>query len=300
MKTFAEGLQDEMCRALEEYESAAQFHEDAWEHREGGGGVSRVLEGGRVFEKAGVNVSAVEGHLPSRMADVLGVKSGPFYATGISLVIHPRSPFIPSVHANFRYLSLGQDRMRPADEWFGGGADMTPYYPELEDAKHFHRTWREVCARHPAVADYPSFKKKCDEYFYLPHRREARGIGGIFYDYARERPEATFAFTKDAGAAFLPAYLPIVDRHKDRQFGERERAFQAMRRGRYVEFNLLYDRGTKFGLETGGRIDSILMSLPPAVAWPYRIDVEEGSPEARARWYFQPRDWLAVSVTDSS
>ena len=298
MQTFVEDLQKDICRTLEAYEETVGFQEDVWEHREGGGGRSRVLEAGEVFEKAGVNVSAVTGELPARMAEVLNVAPAPFFATGLSLVIHPRSPFVPSVHANFRYLALGPDPDHPADEWFGGGGDMTPYYPELQDVQHFHRVWREVCRRHPEVADYPLFKTRCDDYFYLPHRQEARGIGGIFYDYMRQHPEEAFAFTTDAGRSFLPAYLPIVDRHAGRTFSERERVFQKMRRGRYVEFNLLYDRGTKFGLETGGRVESILMSLPPSVTWPYRSQVVEGAREERARWFFQPRDWLSLEEAD--
>ena len=299
MQAYVEGLQDDICEALEDYESTSTFHEDPWEHQEGGGGRTRVLESGEVFEKAGVNTSAVRGHMPERMARVLEVSPAPFFATGLSLVIHPRSPYVPSVHANFRYLALGDDFDTPDDQWFGGGADMTPYYPTLEDARHFHRTWQQVCSRHPHVADYEAFKKRCDEYFYLPHREEARGIGGIFYDYLRDQPEDVFAFTKDAGRSFMDAYAPIVERHLAASYGERERAYQQRRRGRYVEFNLLYDRGTKFGLETRGRIDSIFMSLPPTVRWPYSENAkdgtaDEGEAEKEAQWFFQPRDWLAL------
>lgn len=295
MQQFVERLQREICEALEEREAEATFRFDSWERAEGGGGLTAVMEGGETFEKAGVNTSAVHGPLPERMAEALEVEPAPFFATGLSLVIHPRSPYVPSAHANFRYFALGADRTNPEDEWFGGGADLTPYYPELEDVRHFHRTWKGVCDRHPEVADYTRFKEWCDEYFYLPHREEARGVGGIFYDYLRTDPEATFAFSRDAGEAFLEAYLPIVDRQKGRAYGARERRFQAVRRGRYVEFNLLYDRGTKFGLETSGRIESILMSLPPKVEWRYDFQPEPESPEAEAFWYFQPRDWLGLA-----
>ncbi len=294
MQAFVEALQQTIIAAVEGYESAARFRRDRWARAEGGGGLSGVLEGGTTFEKAGVSTSAVHGPLPETMAAALGVEAAPFFATGLSLVIHPRSPYVPAVHANFRYFALGEDLGAPADEWFGGGADLTPCYPFLEDAQHFHRTWKSVCERHPNVADYTAFKEQCDGYFYLPHRKEARGIGGIFYDYLREEAEAAFAFSRDAGEAFLEAYLPIVDRRMEEEYGERERRFQAVRRGRYVEFNLLYDRGTKFGLETGGRTESILMSLPPRVAWPYAYAPEPGTPEAEALPFFQPRDWLAL------
>ncbi len=295
MQAFAEDLQQRICKALEAREAEARFQVDAWERPGGGGGRAAVMQDGEVFEKAGVNTSAVHGPLPVRMARALEVEPAPFFATGLSLVIHPRSPHVPTVHANFRYFALGDDRTAPVDQWFGGGADLTPYYPRLEDVQHFHRTWRDVCARHPEVADYAAFKKKCDEYFCLPHRKEARGVGGIFYDYLRDDPEATFAFTRDAGEAFLRAYLPLVERRAGAPYGERERHFQKVRRGRYAEFNLIYDRGTKFGLETEGRTESILVSLPPQVAWRYDEHPTPGSPEARAQWFFQPRDWLALT-----
>ena len=292
MQHRVEAWQAEICAALEAFEADVRFRSDRWQRPGGGGGLTRVLEGGAVFEKAGVNTSAVEGVLPEKIATALGVAAAPFFATGLSLVIHPRSPYVPTVHANFRYFALGPDLARPEDQWFGGGADLTPYYPYLEDARHFHRTWKAVCDRHPSVADYDAFKRHCDAYFYLPHRGEARGVGGIFYDYLRDDPEATYAFTEDAGSAFLEAYRPIVERRVAQPYAERERQYQAVRRGRYVEFNLLYDRGTKFGLETEGRTESILMSLPPGVAWRYAWTPDPGTPEAEAAWFFQPRDWL--------
>jgi coproporphyrinogen III oxidase len=300
MNAFVEDLQQRLCRRLEDEDGAATFRRDEWTREEGGGGTTAVIEGGDLFEKGGVNTSAVHGELPERMAEALSteeraVEAAPFFATGLSLVLHPRSPYVPTVHANVRYFALGDNRLDPDDEWFGGGADLTPYYPFLEDARHFHRTWKAVCDRHPAAADYAEFKQACDDYFYLPHREEARGVGGIFYDYLRDDPEATLAFSKDAGEHVLEAYLPIARRRRKRDFGERERAFQQRRRGRYVEFNLVYDRGTKFGLESGGRTESILMSLPPEVAWRYDAQPEPGTPEAEAQWFFQPRDWLALS-----
>lgn len=298
MKRFVEALQIRITKKLEDADGSTSFRVDKWDREEGGGGITAVLDGGRVFEKAGVNTSAVHGALPERLAEILEVEAKPFFATGLSLVIHPRSPHIPTVHANFRYFALGEDLMNPEDQWFGGGADLTPYYPRLEDVKHFHRVWKRVCDRHNGVADYDAFKDNCDEYFFLPHRDEARGVGGIFYDYLREDPEGTFFFSRQAGRTFLQSYLPIVERRKNAEWGERERRFQLVRRGRYVEFNLLYDRGTKFGLETDGRTESILMSLPPHVRWTYEYRSEDGSPESRALWYFQPRDWLSLESDD--
>ncbi|MEF8796810.1 MAG: oxygen-dependent coproporphyrinogen oxidase [Salinivenus sp.] len=299
MKRFVEALQIRITKQLDDTEREGDFQVDRWEREEdGGGGITAVLEEGAVFEKAGVNTSAVHGPLPDRMAEVLEVEPKPFFATGLSLVIHPRSPYVPTAHANVRYFALGEDLMSPDDQWFGGGADLTPHYPRLEDAQHFHRVWKEVCDRHDEVADYAAFKQECDEYFYLPHRSEARGVGGIFYDYLRSDPEGTFFFSREAGRAFLRSYMPIVERRLEEDWGERERAYQLMRRGRYVEFNLVYDRGTKFGLETNGRTESILMSLPPHVRWTYDHDPEPGSPEARAQWYFTPRDWLALGPDD--
>lgn len=297
MQAFVEGLQRTVRTKLEELDEGAEFREDRWERPGGGGGIAAILEGDGVFEKAGVNTSAVFGDLPERMTRVLEVDRQSFFATGLSLVIHPKNPHVPTVHANVRYFALGDDLGDPDDQWFGGGADLTPYYPVLEDAQHFHRVWKDVCDEH-SVADYGDFKRQCDDYFYLPHREEARGIGGIFFDYMRERSEETFAFVRAAGAAFLDAYVPIVERRQTTPFGERERTFQAVRRGRYVEFNLLYDRGTKFGIETKGRTESILMSLPPVARWQYDWEAEPGTPEYGARWFFEPRDWLSLAVAD--
>ncbi len=278
------GLQDRITQALEEADGG-RFREDAWQRPGGGGGRSRVLADGAVFEKAGVNFSDVHGQMSEEFARQVPGEGRDFTAVGVSLVLHPRSPMVPTVHANFRYLTKGERR------WFGGGADLTPYYPFRADVLHFHRTWQRACVAHPGVADYPRFKKWCDDYFYLPHRGEARGVGGIFFDYL-EGDDRAFAFVRDCGDAFLDAYLPILRRRRDEPWGERERAFQEYRRGRYVEFNLLYDRGTVFGLKTGGRTESILMSLPPRVRWEYDWRPEPGSREAElVEVYLKPRDW---------
>jgi coproporphyrinogen III oxidase len=297
MQRFVEALQLRITRTLEDLDGSTSFEVDRWEREEGGGGITAVIEGGDLFEKGGVNTSAVHGPLPDRMAEVLEVDAKPFFATGLSLVVHPRSPYIPTVHANFRYFALGEDLMDPDDQWFGGGADLTPYYPRLEDVQHFHEVWHRVCDRHD-VADYEQFKTECDHYFYLPHRSEARGVGGIFYDYLRDDPEGTFFFSREAGRAFLESYVPLVKRRRDMDYGDRERTHQMVRRGRYVEFNLVYDRGTKFGLETDGRTESILMSLPPRVQWHYDYQPDPGTPEARAQWYFTDRDWLDLTPAD--
>jgi coproporphyrinogen III oxidase len=298
MKALVEDVQRQIIDGLEALDPSASFQMDDWAREGGGGGLTGVVEGGAVWEKGGVNTSAVHGDLPARMAEALGVEAQQFFATGVSLVIHPVSPHVPTVHANYRYFALGDDLDDPEDQWFGGGADLTPYLPRLEDAQHFHRVWKDVCGRHPDVADYDAFKRQCDDYFYLPHRQEARGVGGIFYDYLRDDPEATFAFSKDAGHAFLDAYLPIAERRLDEAYGETERHYQTVRRGRYVEFNLLFDRGTKFGIETRGRTESILMSLPPEVRWHYDWHPEPGTPAAEAQWFFQPRDWLSLEADD--
>jgi coproporphyrinogen III oxidase len=283
-------LQDRICAALEELDGTGRFREDTWQREGGGGGRTRVLVDGGVFEKAGVNFSEVEGEMTPEFAAQVPGEGRAFTATGISLVLHPRSPMVPTVHANFRFLTKGDKR------WFGGGADLTPYYPYREDVVHFHRAWKEVCERHPAPVDYARFKKWCDEYFFLAHRGEPRGVGGIFFDYLEGDFDALFAFVRDAGNAFLDAYLPIARRRKDELYADEQRAFQEYRRGRYVEFNLLYDRGTLFGLKTGGRVESILMSLPPRVRWEYDWHPEAGSREAELYDVFlKPRDWASES-----
>ena len=277
-------LQDRIVAGLEALDGT-RFREDLWDRPGGGGGRTRVLSGGGVFEKAGVNFSDVHGEMPEEFARHVPGEGRRFTACGVSLVLHPRNPFVPTVHANFRYLTKGEK------SWFGGGADLTPYYPFREDVIHFHRTWREACRRHPVV-DYPRLKKWCDDYFFLPHRQEARGVGGIFFDNLEGDPEATFAFVQDAGNAFLPSYLPIAERREGLPYSDAQKEFQEYRRGRYVEFNLVYDRGTIFGLKTAGRIESILMSLPAQARWWYDYHAPAGSPEAELTDYWlKPRDW---------
>jgi len=287
-KWFSE-LQTDICRALSELDGAAGFTSDAWQRQGGGGGVARVLEGGALFEKAGVNWSNVDGELPAELADHMPGTGRAFRAAGISVVLHPRTPLVPTMHANFRCIAKGDT------VWFGGGADLTPYYFFREDAVHFHRTFADVCDRHRPVGDYDRFKAWCDEYFFLPHRGETRGVGGIFFDYlgTKGQPvEALYAMVQDLGRAVTSAYIPIAKRRALLPFGDAERTWQLLRRGRYVEFNLLYDRGTLFVLKTNGRIVSILMSLPPKVRWDYDVMAQPGSPEAELVAQLRPIDWL--------
>ncbi len=281
---WVDDLQTEILRALETLDGEGRFALDVWQRPGGGGGVSAVLTEGALFERAGVNQSAVWGEFGDAALERMGGTERRFYATGVSLVLHPRSPMVPTVHANFRYFERG------ADAWFGGGSDLTPYYPYEEDAVHFHQTWKAVCDRHDP-SYYARFKEWCDEYFFLPHRGEMRGVGGIFFDDLRKDPDATFAFVRDCGATFMESYAPIVQRRRHEPYGERERGFQLYRRGRYVEFNLIYDRGTSFGLATQGRTESILMSLPPLARWEYCWSPEPQSREEAAMRFFQPRDW---------
>ncbi|MCB0322704.1 MAG: oxygen-dependent coproporphyrinogen oxidase [Bdellovibrionales bacterium] len=294
--TLFRRLQATICDAVEAIDGTARFLDDLWERTDtnggaGGGGRTRVLSGGSVFEQAGVNFSEVHGTLPKDMSERLTgtAEESPFYATGVSLVIHPFSPMVPTTHANFRYLEVGDLR------WFGGGSDLTPYYLYEEDASHFHRVQRAVCDRFDPEY-YPRFKKQCDEYFFLPHRNEGRGIGGVFFDYlgkgAPEQLEQLYPFVSALGEAFPESYLPIVERRREEPWGEAEKRFQLLRRGRYVEFNLIYDRGTLFGLKTGGRTESILMSLPPTVCWEYNFEPQPGSREARLLEVLKhPRAW---------
>lgn len=288
-------LQESVCVGLQAQDGDAAFIADSWQRQEGGGGCSRVLREGRVFEQAGVNFSRVSGRqLPASASALRPELAGrPFQALGVSLVIHPRNPYVPTAHCNVRYFQAGGSDEAPV-WWFGGGFDLTPYYGFDEDAVHWHRTAAAACAIEGGDT-YARLKRRCDEYFYLPHRREARGIGGLFFDdWNAGGFQRSFAFTRSVGDHFLRAYEPIVARRKNLAYGERERQFQLYRRGRYVEFNLIYDRGTLFGLQSGGRTESILMSLPPLVAWRYGWQAEPDSPEARlyAR-YLTPRDWLA-------
>jgi coproporphyrinogen III oxidase len=284
-ESYFKELQDRITAGIEDLDGT-RFRQDAWSREGGGGGRTRILENGKVLEKAGVNFSSVHGNLPEEFAAKIPLGSGTsFFATGVSLVFHAQSPMVPAVHANFRYLEKGEAA------WFGGGMDLTPCYPFADDAIHFHRTIKAVCDRHDPDF-YSKFKKWCDEYFILKHRHEMRGIGGLFFDYLEGDRDKNFAFVQEMGNAFLDAYVPIARRRLNEAFGERERQYQLYRRGRYVEFNLLYDRGTIFGLETRGRTESILMSLPPLVRWVYDYKPEPGSREAQALEFFQPRDWV--------
>ena len=285
--SYFRDLQDRICAGLEALDGHGRFREDVWQREGGGGGRTRIVQGGDVFEKAGVNFSNVFGQFSEELAAQIPGEGRDFTATGISLVLHPRNPLVPTVHANFRFLTRGPKW------WFGGGSDLTPYYPFREDVIHFHRVWKTVCTRHGSPVEYGRFKKWCDEYFFLPHRGEARGVGGIFFDNLEGDFDRLLAFVQDCGNTFLEAYVPIAERRKDLPYGERERAFQEFRRGRYVEFNLIYDRGTLFGLKTGGRVESILMSLPPVARWPYDHQPELGSREAVLYEYLKPRDWAS-------
>jgi coproporphyrinogen III oxidase len=290
-------VQARITDALASLDGAGCFRVDEWDRPEGGGGRTMVIEDGRVFEKGGVNVSAVHGELTEAFARELPGEGRRFFATGVSLVIHPKNPHVPTVHANFRYLEKGDGAGYTA--WYGGGADLTPWILYEEDAVHFHRVWREVCGRH-AVADHDRLKRWCDEYFYLPHRGETRGIGGIFFDYfgtggdkgTPAELDEVRRFVEDAAGSFLDAYLPIVERRQHAAATEAERDWQLVRRGRYVEFNLVYDRGTVFGLKTGGRIESILMSLPNLVSWKYDHQVEPGYQAELVEVLKKPRAWI--------
>jgi coproporphyrinogen III oxidase len=286
MQAFVEGFQDALCLALETEDGEGRFVENRWERPGGGGGRTRVLEEGRVFEKGGVNVSAVWGELDEAFARKLSGEGRDFFATGVSLILHPRSPLVPTVHANFRFIQQG------AKAWFGGGADLTPHYLFDEDAAHFHRTLQAVCERHQA-GSYQRFKEACDRYFWLHHRQEARGVGGIFFENTGRDPEVDFAFVQDCARAFVPAYLPIVQRRKALPWTDAQRSWAEVRRGRYVEFNLVHDRGTLFGLQTQGRVESILVSLPPRVRWVYAQEPAAGSDEARLVEVLRhPRVWV--------
>jgi len=294
VKSYLLDLQERICEALAAEDGQA-FQEDRWDRPGGGGGRSRVLEGGNVFEKAGVNFSHVHGDglPPSATAQRPELAGRGFQAMGVSLVIHPHNPYVPTSHANVRFFIAEKPGAEPV-WWFGGGFDLTPYYGQREDARHWHATAQAACE--PFGADvYPRFKQWCDDYFFLKHRDEPRGIGGLFFDDLNEWGfERSFAFMQSVGDHYVPAYLPIVQRRRGQSFGQREREFQLYRRGRYVEFNLVYDRGTIFGLQTGGRTESILMSLPPLVGWRYDWHPDPGTPEAELYEVFlKPRDWLA-------
>lgn len=299
VRNYLLDLQDRICKAIETADGAS-FQEDLWERPGGGGGRTRILAEGALFERAGIGFSHVFGaSLPAAAsASRPEIAGRSFDAVGVSLVFHPRNPFIPTTHANVR-LFVAQKPGEPAIWWFGGGFDLTPYYPFLEDAVSWHRAAHAACAPFGDEI-YPRFKRWCDEYFFLKHRGETRGVGGLFFDdlcFEDEHGfERSFAFLRSVGDTFLAAYLPIVERRRDHPWGEREREFQLLRRGRYVEFNLLFDRGTLFGIQTGGRTESILMSMPPRVSWAYDWRPEAGSREAELWDFLRPRDWLAEAA----
>jgi len=296
-------LQDQICESMSELDGT-NFAETTWERPGGGGGWSRLIEEGVVFEKAGVNVSAVHGTLPPAAARAMSARrdlkiapNSPFYATGVSLVLHPRNPFAPTAHANYRYFELADGDVW----WFGGGADLTPAYLFEEDAQHFHRAHKAACDAHDR-AFYPRFKRWCDDYFHLRHRGERRGVGGIFFDDLADRdPDELLAFQRSCGEAFIAAYAPIVQRRKDTPFTQAHRQWQQIRRGRYVEFNLVWDRGTVFGLKTDARTKSVLMSLPLTARWEVDDDPEPGTPEARmVEVLRKPVDWVPLDLPPSS
>lgn len=294
---YVHDLQDRICIALEEADGKEKFIEDAWERPEGGGGKTRVISNGDVFEKGGVNTSVVYGEVTDRMRSQLKINGHSWFACGLSLVIHPYNPFVPTVHCNYRMFELYNEAGEVIDRWFGGGTDLTPYYLFEEDAKHFHQTYKNVCDSFDD-SFYPKFKEVCDNYFVNWHRNEERrGIGGIFYDY--QRPDAEkdvdfwMNFGKACGDAFIQAYIPIVEKRKNTSFETKHKHWQEIRRGRYTEFNLVHDRGTLFGLKTNGRIESILMSLPPTVRFEYNYQPEPGSEEDKLlQACLHPKDWV--------
>ena len=292
-------LQDTICQKLEEVDGKAKFVQDEWQRAEGkgGGGLTRIIQNGNVFEKGGVNISVVYGEVTDKMRKFMNLEGETWFACGISSVLHPANPFVPTIHFNYRMFELYNDKEEVSDRWFGGGTDLTPYYLFEEDAKHFHQAYKNVCDEFDDDF-YPLFKKNCDEYFTNKHRNnETRGIGGIFYDHQRpdEKHDAEFwmNFGKVCADAFIPAYIPIVEKRKNVAYTEKEKHWQEIRRGRYVEFNLLHDKGTTFGLQTNGRTESILMSLPPTVRFEYDYKPQRGSEEDKL-WQvcLQPKDWI--------
>ncbi|MCL6266792.1 oxygen-dependent coproporphyrinogen oxidase [Flagellimonas myxillae] len=293
---YIQNLQDAITSKLEEVDGKAKFQEDLWKRPEGGGGRTRVIQNGNVFEKGGVNISAVHGELPMSMQQYFGVKDADFFACGLSLVLHPKNPMVPTVHANWRYFEMYDKTGAIVDQWFGGGQDLTPYYLFEEDAKHFHTVCKKACDAHDSEF-YAAYKKRCDEYFWNSHRNEARGVGGLFFDYCKKSEamemEDWYNFVTEVGDSFLEAYIPIVTKRKELAFDQKQRDWQEIRRGRYVEFNLVHDKGTLFGLRTNGRIESILMSLPPHVQWHYDHHPEPGSKEENLINVLQtPKEWV--------
>lgn len=293
---YIESLQDKITLTLEAMDRASKFKEDLWQREEGGGGRTRILQNGSIFEKAGVNISKVYGRLPKAMQAYFKVGEVDFFACGLSLVIHPKNPMAPTVHANWRYFEIYNKDGGVIDQWFGGGMDLTPYYLYHEDIKHFHKQCKNACDRHDKDF-YKTYKKACDDYFYNSHRKEARGVGGLFFDYCKANKKMNiqqwFDFVTDVGNCFLDAYTPIVQKRKDLAYTAAERQWQEIRRGRYVEFNLIHDKGTLFGLKTNGRIESILMSLPPNVQWVYdHRPATNSKEEALIKVLKHPKNWV--------
>ena len=291
-----ENLQDSITSKIEEVDGLAKFKEDIWQRQEGGGGRTRVIENGAIFEKGGVNISAVHGELPEVLRKQFNADEGTFFACGLSLVLHPINPMIPTVHANWRYFEMYDTTGEMVTQWFGGGQDLTPYYLFEEDAIHFHTVCKNVCDSY-SPDFYSTFKKNCDDYFWNAHREEARGVGGLFFDYLKSTNcysiQDRYDFVTAVGASFLESYLPIVKKRKDIPFTISQKDWQEIRRGRYVEFNLVHDRGTLFGLKTNGRIESILMSLPPVVQWKYNHHPEKESEEERLIAVLtNPKEWV--------
>ncbi len=301
VKRYLLKLQDDICHTLELADGKGQFKEDNWQREEGGGGRTRVITQGNVIEQGGVNFSHVFGtQLPASATAARPELVGcGFEAMGVSLVIHPKNPYIPTSHANVRFFLAEKEGEDPV-WWFGGGFDLTPFYPFLEDVQHWHHVANNLCEPFGSEA-YPKYKKWCDDYFYLKHRNETRGVGGLFFDDLNELGfERSFEFMQSVGNGYLDAYIPIVERRKDTTYGERERQFQLYRRGRYVEFNLVFDRGTLFGLQTGGRTESILMSMPPLARWEYNYQAQSNTPESRlTEEFLKPRDWLKVNSKET-
>ncbi len=294
--SYIQDLQDKITFEFEELDGQAKFKEDLWERAEGGGGRTRVIENGKVFEKGGVNISAVHGPLAPAMQQYFKVGEVDFFACGLSLVLHPKNPMVPTVHANWRYFEMYDKMGNIIDQWFGGGQDLTPYYLFEEDAVHFHQICKRACDLHNPHF-YPHYKKQCDDYFWNSHREEARGVGGLFFDYCKDTEtmqiEDWYKFVTDVGNSFLEAYVPIVQKREDLPYSEKNRSWQEIRRGRYVEFNLVHDKGTLFGLKTNGRIESILMSLPPHVQWVYDHHPEPGSKEEKMLEVLKhPKTWV--------
>ncbi len=293
---YIQTLQDTITARLEAIDGQAVFKEDVWKRPEGGGGRTRVIENGAVFEKGGVNISGVHGALPTAMQQYFKVGEVDFFACGLSLVLHPKNPMVPTVHANWRYFEMYDADGEIVDSWFGGGQDLTPYYLFDEDARHFHTICKTACDAHDP-SFYTTYKEKCDAYFYNAHRGEGRGIGGLFFDYCKQTDamsmEQWYAFVTTVGDSFLEAYVPIVEKRKDMPYTPAQRDWQEVRRGRYVEFNLVHDKGTLFGLKTNGRIESILMSLPPYVQWKYDHHPAPNSAEEKLIAVLkQPVDWV--------